>query len=347
MRGKKPIVLDAGGRQYRLMLVVLLVILLCSVMASLTLGRYGMSVGEALKILLSKVVPIENTWDNTQESVVMRLRLPRTLAAALIGAALALSGASYQSMFKNPMVSPDLLGVSSGACIGASLAITLSLSSVTIQVWAFLGGIAAVTLTTAIPKLLGSQSTVMLVLSGVIVGGLMSSIMGIIRYFADPDTALAQMTYWAMGSLADVQMVDLAAIGPFILAAGILLLLMRFRLNVLSLGEQEAKTLGVDIKKSRAVVIVCATILTASSVCIAGTIGWIGLVVPHLGRMMAGPDNRKMLPLAVLLGASFMIWIDLVARTITSAELPISIITGIIGAPFYFYLLFRQRNTLR
>lgn len=339
--------INIGKAKYRTLFWGMIIALIAVFIGSLTIGRYGMSFFDAVKIMLSKIIPIEPTWNSTMENVVFTLRMPRTIGAVLIGGGLALSGAAYQSMFKNPMVSPDLLGVSSGACIGASLAIMFGLGSLTIQIWAFVGGIAAVALTTAIPKLLRSQSTIMLVLAGVIVGGLMSSIMGIIRYLADADTALAQMTYWAMGSLANIQMSDLYTIGPGIIVAGVILLLMKFRLNVLSLGEQEAKSLGVHIGKSRMLVIICATLLTACSVCIAGTIGWVGLVIPHLGRMLVGPDNRKMLPVAVILGAIFMLLIDITARTLTSAELPISIITGIIGAPFYFYLLLKQRKSLR
>lgn len=334
--------------RYGLLCAALAAGLALTVLLSLVIGRYGMSPRMALKILVGQILPVEQDWDSTQQSVVMILRLPRTLGTLLIGSALALSGASYQSMFKNPMVSPDLLGVSSGACIGASLAILLGRSAVTIQIWAFVGGILAVSLTTAIPKVLGSQSTVILVLAGVIVSGLMSSIMGIIRYLADAETALAQMTYWSMGSFADLQSLgDLAVVAPCMIVSGAVLLLCRFRLNILSLGEQEARTLGVDVGRTRMVVILCATLLTACSVCVAGTIGWVGLVIPHLGRMLVGPDNRRLLPVTVLMGAIFMIWIDVTARSLTAAELPISILTGIIGAPFYFYLLVRQRNVLR
>lgn len=327
--------------------VFLIALLIITFISALTLGRYTVYPQDAIKILFSKILPVEQTWTDTMASVIFKLRLPRSIAAVLIGSALALSGASYQSMFKNPMVSPDLLGVSSGAAIGASLAILFHQPSIVIQAGAFAGGIAAVFITALIPRIMRNDSTVMLVLSGVIVGGLMSSIMGMIRFVADPETALVQMTFWAMGSVAKVQMSDIYTTAPGILLPGAILLLMRYRLNVMSLGEQEAKLLGIHVNRTRMGIIACATLLTASAVCMSGTIGWIGLVVPHLGRMICGSDNRKMMPVAVILGAIFMLLIDTLARTLTSAELPISVITGIIGAPFYFYLLLKQRMSIR
>ncbi|MFA7141604.1 MAG: iron ABC transporter permease, partial [Proteiniphilum sp.] len=330
----------------RMIFIGLVVLAVGVFFASLAIGRYNIPFFDSVLILLAQIFPIEPTWTQTMEAVIFNLRLPRTIAAVLIGGGLALSGAAYQSMFKNPLVSPDLLGVSSGACVGASLAILYSMGPVVIQILAFIGGIAAVSITVAVPRLMHNSSTLMLVLSGVIVGGLMSSIMGIIKYVADADTALAEMVYWAMGSLSNVKMVDLYYIAPCILLSGFVLVLFRYRLNVLSLGEDEAKTLGVDVRKVRGIIIVCATLLTASAVCLAGTIGWVGLVIPHLGRMIVGPDNRKLLPVAVVLGAIFMVVIDITARSLTSAELPLSIITGLIGAPFYFYLLIRQRMSI-
>lgn len=347
--------------RFKLIFLLFSALLLCMFFLALTIGRYPVSLAESFKIVytlfvswtdgvpvLSYIFPhIEQTWPDTMQVVIHKLRLPRTIAAVLIGGGLALSGAAYQSMFRNPLISPDLLGVSSGACIGASLAILMGLGAVVIQSWAFMGGLIAVVLTTAIPRIIRNNSIVMLVLAGIIVGGLMSSAMGIIRFLADPETALAEMTYWAMGSLANVKLSLIKTTALPIIIPALVLLKMRYRLNVLSLGENEAKTLGVNIVHIRRLFIVCATLMTASAVCMAGTIGWVGLVIPHLGRMLMGPDNRKMLPVSIVMGAAFMVCIDIIARTLTSAELPISIITGVIGAPFYFYLLFKQRMTMR
>jgi len=338
---------DNDHSKYLLTIFGLTAILLIVVSASLTLGRYNMSVIDAVKIILSSFIPIQVTWDRTMEAVIFQLRFPRIIAASLVGSALALSGASYQSMFKNPMVSPDILGVSSGAALGASLAIFWGMGQSIIQLWAFAGGIVAVSLTAMVPKIMKSNSTIVLVLAGIIVGGLMSSLIGILRYFADPNTALAEMIYWSMGSFAGIKITNLYSLAPGIIVCIVVLLLIRYRLNVMSLGENEAKSLGLNIKQTRGVIVICSTLLTASSVCMAGTIGWVGLVIPHLGRMLVGPDNRRMLPAALVMGAAFMVIIDTIARTLTTAELPISIITGIIGAPFYIYLLFKQRKHIQ
>lgn len=215
-----------------------------------------------------------------------------------------------------------------------------------IQAGALLGGLAAVLLAIAIPKVIKNQSMMTLVLAGVIISGLMNAILGLLKYLADPETQLASITHWQLGSLATAVWRDVFTMGPPILAAIIILLLMRWRINILSLGENEAKSLGMDIRRARGIIIFCATMLTACAVCTSGTIGWIGLVIPHFGRMMVGPDNRKLIPLSAVLGAAFLLLIDTLARVLTSAELPLSILTGLIGAPFYFYLLLKQRMKL-
>lgn len=335
-----------SGLSYRLFLVGLIIFLLFLITAALCVGRYVIDVGVCLKILLSPILRESQNWTVMEENVVMILRLPRILGSVLVGAGLALSGATYQSMFKNPMVSPDILGVSNGASIGACTAILLGLGPFFIESWAFVGGILAVTITTAIPRLLKNDSSMMLVLSGIITGSLMNSILGLIRYLAissGDDTILADMTYWMMGSFAKISMKDLKTAAPIIGCCCLILLLLRFQLNLLSLGEQEARTLGVHVSSLQLIVITCATLITASCVSISGTVGWVGLVVPHLARMIVGVDNKRMLPVAMLLGSIFMLVVDTLCRSISSAELPISIITGIIGAPFYFFLLYKQR----
>lgn len=299
-----------------------------------------------VKILLAEVYPLEQTWSNSAGIAVIAIRLPRTLAAMLIGAALSLSGASYQSMFKNPMVSPDILGVSAGASVGAAAAILVNAELVWIETGAFLGGLAAVSLTMLIPKLVRNNSIVILVLAGIIVGGLATSVMSVIRMLADPTTTLADITYWTMGSLARVKMKELTVIGPLIVTGLVVLLLLRYRLNVLSLGDNEARSLGVNVSRTRFIVVACATLLTASSVCVAGVIGWVGLVIPHISRMIVGIDNKKMLPVSMFLGGSFMMVIDLLARTLAAVDIPISVLTGIIGAPFFFLILLKQKRRI-
>lgn len=332
-------------KYYAVFAGLILVLVLAGILA-LCVGRYWIPFPDVVKVLLSRVFPVSGSWDANTESVVMTLRLPRVAAAVLVGGSLALSGAVYQGVFQNPLVAPDLLGVSSGACIGAALAILFSVGTFGVQVGAFIGGIIAVMITTAIPRVIKNNSNMMLVLAGIIVTGLMNSIMGIIKYIADPETQLAEITYWQMGSIAKVLPNSLLMICPAVIISNVVLMAMRWRINVLSLGETEAKSLGITIKTTRMIVIVCATLLTACSVCICGTIGWVGLVVPHLGRLLVGPDNMKLLPVSFVVGGIFLLVVDTIARTLTSAELPLSILTGLIGAPFYFYLLKKQRMNL-
>lgn len=325
----------------------LFILLLVFMLICLCVGKYAVPPGECLHILAGKLFHLQETWIQMDEKLLMGVRLPRVLATVIVGAALSLSGAVYQGIFKNPLVSPDFLGVSSGACIGAAVAILLSLSSGWIQVLAFFGGIGAVTLTVLIPKAMRSDSNIMLVLAGIIVSGAMSSILGFIKYIADPETQLAAITYWQLGSFAYVDTPALLSILPLSAAAAILLLAMSWWINILSLGEQEARTLGANLGLLRGLCIVCPTILTAGAVCVSGTIGWIGLVIPHFGRMIVGPDNRGLLPAVCLIGGMFLLIVDTVTRLIGPAEMPISILTGIIGAPFYAWLLYRQRTSIR
>ena len=328
-------------------LITLLVVLLVVVFfIALCAGRYSIRVTEVVRILASSVFDVTQTWDDKAYGVIFTLRLPRTIGAVLVGAALSLAGAAYQGVFKNPLVSPDLLGVSSGACVGAAIAILLGMNSLGVQTLAFAVGIGAVTLTMLIPRLFRSSSMMMLVLSGVIVRGMMDSVVGIIKYIADPETQLADITYWTLGSLVKVLSSDLFAIAPVIAAGCLMVLLLSWRINILSLGEQEARALGVHVGFVRGVVILCSTLLTASAVCVCGTIGWVGLVIPHLSRITVGQDNTKSIPVSLLMGAIFMVAIDTLARVLTSLELPLSILTGIIGAPFYFMVLAGQRMSL-
>lgn len=335
---------------YYVYMVVLVCLLALALFVALSTGHLGISIRECLAILFKDIFGLEQTWTDMQANVIHMIRVPRALAAAMVGAGLAVSGASYQSMFKNPMVSPDILGVSSGASIGACLSILLGMGAAITQLWAFVGGLAAVLITTAIPRILRNDSPIMLVLAGIITGGLMSSALGIIRYLAmnsSSDTALEDMTFWTMGSFAKVSMDDLVSIVPVVLIAMATLFLIRYRLNVMALGDREAKTLGVNVGRTQLIIILAATLITASSVSICGTVGWVGLVVPHLCRMMVGPDNKKLIPMAMVVGALFMVVVDTLCRSIAKAEIPISIITGIVGAPFYFYLLFRQRMSMK
>lgn len=333
--------------RYRLFLLGSLALLFVVIIISLSVGQYKIDFATTIKILFEKIFKYDQTWTNIQGAVIWTLRWPRTLAAVLVGSALALAGASYQSLFRNPMVSPDILGVTSGACVGAATAILLGAGGIMLQFGAFVGGIIAVGLTISIPRLMKNDSTIMLVLAGIVVGSLASSVMSVIKFIADPDTKLAEITYWIMGSFSAVNMKSIYYVLPCLIIPMVILLCMRYRLNVLSLGDDEAKSLGINIRRTRGVIVVCSTVLTAASVCVAGSIGWVGLIIPHLSRMIVGADNKKMLPIALLMGATFMLFIDILCRTITTAELKISILTGIIGAPFYIFILYKQRRSLR
>lgn len=336
---------NARWRSHFFIPVCLLALLVC--LGALCIGRYGISLWDAVRILLSRIFPIQQTWTNTMENVVFQLRLPRMLVAVLVGGALSLSGSVYQGIFKNPLVSPDLLGVSSGACVGAALAILMGLGGIGIQFMALGAGLLAVLMTTMLPRLLRNRSTMVLVLSGIIVSGFMSAIMGILKFVADPQTQLAEITYWTMGSIAGATMQDVYTVLPAMAVAAIVLLRMRWRVNLLSLGDGEARTLGVNIRMVRGVMVLCSTVLTACAVCISGTIGWVGLVVPHLSRMLTGPNNTQAMPISFILGAAFMVAVDTVARTLTVAELPLSIVTGFIGAPLYAWMLTKQRMRIK
>lgn len=331
--------MEAGKSNYAVIMLVFSILLLLIVVVSLGMGRLYIAPVDVFKILCSYVVPVEQSWSDQAASVIYTLRLPRVLAAILIGAA-------YQSVFKNPLVAPDMLGVSSGACVGASLCILLGLGSTFVQLGAFGGGMLAVACAVIIPRIIGKNSIVMLVLSGLIVSGLMNALLGIIKYLADSETQLPEITYWQLGSLVSVTWDNIISSGVPILVCLLFMLVIRWRMNILTLSDEEVHMLVRDAGWLRYAIILCATVLTACSVCISGTIGWVGLVIPHFSRMLVGPNNQRLLPLAIVLGAFFLLAVDTISRASMSAEIPLSILTGLIGAPFYFYLLLRQRLAL-
>jgi len=336
-----------SGAGFSVILIVLILLTVAIFFVSICVGKFSVPLGDVARLFLQKAgFSVPMTWDQRAEGVIFTLRLPRTLGALLVGGALSLSGSAYQGVFKNPLVSPDILGVSSGACVGAATAILIGLGAFGVQAFAFVLGVLTVGLTLLIPRLLRNSAMTMLVLAGVIVKGIMDSAMGIIKYLADPETQLASITYWLMGSMTKVTMKDLLSVGPVIIVCAAVIILLRWRINILSLGDNEAKALGVNLKVTRGIIILCSTLLTASSVCICGTIGWVGLVIPHLSRIVAGQDNTRSIPASFFMGAVFMMLIDLLARNITSMELPLSILTGIIGAPFYIIVLSGQRMKL-
>ncbi|MCG8561078.1 MAG: iron ABC transporter permease [Hyphomicrobiales bacterium] len=278
------------------------------------------------------------------DTVLFQVRLPRIAASLLVGAALAGAGAVYQSIFRNPLVSPDILGVSTGAGLGAVLGIFLSLPVGAIQLMAFLGGIGTVALVYTIASIVrGHEPTLVLVLAGVVVGALAGAVISLLKVFADPYDQLPAITFWLLGSLASVRVSEVVTVAPLVLLGLVPLVLLRWRITVLSLGDDEARALGVEAARIRILVVVAATLMTSSVVAITGVIGWVGLVMPHIARMLVGPNFDRLLPAAMLLGAGYVLFTDTLARTIAPIETPLGILTAVVGAPFFLWLLARGR----
>jgi iron complex transport system permease protein len=328
-------------------LLLLIVVPLGLFYISLFIGRYPIAPLTVLKAMGAKFLPIHPILSDTINTVIFQIRLPRTLMAMAVGAGLSISGASFQGMFRNPLVSPDILGVSSAAGFGAALAILLSGNAATIQIFAFLFGIIGVIMTYLLSRVYRSTPILMLVLSGVVVSAFFSALISATKYIADPFEKLPAITFWLMGSLSATSVKDLATALPPIALGIIGLLLVRWRLNVLAMGDEEARALGIKTEVLKSFVIFCATIVTASSVCVSGMIGWVGLVIPHIGRMIVGPDHKVLLPATVAIGASYLLIIDNIARTAISAEIPLGILTAIIGAPFFGYLIRKTKGGWR
>ena len=282
----------------------------------------------------------------TVETIVWQIRLPRVLAAVLVGAALAASGAAYQGMFRNPLVSPDILGVSAGAGLGAALGIFLSLPVVAIQVLAFGGGLLAVLSVYVISAAVRRHDPILvLVLTGIAVGTLLGAAISLVKVLADPYDQLPAITFWLLGSLTSTTRADLTAALPAMLLGLVPLHLLRWRMNLLSLGEDEARALGVSTGWLRSAFIASATLMTSASVAIAGIVGWIGLLIPHVARLLVGPDFARLLPASLMLGAGFLVAVDALARTIAAIEVPLGILTAVIGAPFFLWLLATARRS--
>lgn len=325
-------------------------LLACAALAALTalafsVGRFPVSPGELMTLVWAKLSGSPHALPVNVETVVLQVRGPRVLAALLVGGALAAAGTAFQGMFRNPLVSPDLLGVATGAALGAVLGIFMSRDVWTIQVFAFAGGLAAVGLvywvSSSIPR---HDPLLALVLTGVVIGTLLGSGIALLKYLADPYNQLPAITYWLMGSLASIAPADLGAACAFVLAGLAPMLLLRWRMNLLALPEDEARALGVDTRKLRLVVIAAATLMTAAAVAVSGVIGWIGLLVPHAARMLVGPDFGRLLPLAMLLGAAFLLAVDTLCRTVAAIEIPPGVLTALLGTPFFLWLFAASRR---
>ncbi len=325
-------------------MVLLLIPLIFLFLFSFLIGRYPISPQDVFLVLSSKIFPINVNIPPTLDTVIFQIRFPRIMAAMLVGAALSVAGASFQGLFRNPLVAPDKLGVSAGAGFGASLAILLGTGALIIQGFAFVGGLIAVSLTYIISRTFKGTSMLTLVLCGIAIESFFGALIALSKYVADPFLQLPTIVFWLLGSLAAVTNQQLLFVAPPIIIGMIILLLIRWRINVLSMGEEEAQTLGIDTRRLQIIIIVCCTVLTASSVSICGIIGWVGLVIPHVCRIIVGPDHKVLLPASIIVGAIFLLIIDDISRTLTTVEIPLGILTAIIGAPFFLYLLRKSKE---
>ena len=320
--------------------IIISLLLAVSTMISFCIGRYGISYQELTEALFNHT---ENPFINV---ILFNVRLPRIIMALLAGGVLSMAGTSYQAVFRNPMVSPDILGVSSGAACGASVGILLSLNSFGIQIISFGFGLLAVFITYGISKILkkGNDEILMLILTGMIISALFGSAISLLKYVADQDTKLPAITFWMMGSLTSVTTSDIKSLLPSLMIGIIPLMLISWKLNALSLSEDEAFSLGINPARIRLITILCATLITASIISFTGLIGWIGLIIPHFCRFVIGADTRKLMPFSLLCGAIFLLWVDNISRSITALEIPIGIITSITGAPAFLLFLAKGKR---
>lgn len=320
------------------------VALAAAFLLGICVGRFPLSPREVILSIAQRITG--NDFGMSREAIAIAAdnRLPRVLCGALAGAALAVSGCAFQGMFKNPLVSQGILGVSSGASFGAALSILLFSGRMFTPLFAFAFAILAVWLSFLVAKMSGGATTLMLVLGGTIISSVFSALVSLLKYVADPYNQLASIVFWNMGSLASVESKVLPYASLAMIAGIGIVLFCAWPLNVLSMGDAEAKSMGLPVSAVRILVVSGATLATAGAVSVAGTIGWIGLIIPHMARFLVGSDNRRLIPFSMLLGASFLMLVDLVCRTLTGSEIPLGIVTSLVGAPFFIYLLRRFKG---
>lgn len=313
--------------------------LIAGILVSLSLGRYPISIKELLGILASRVFDIEQFWTDRMATVFLNVRLPRVLVACMVGGCLAVAGASYQGIFRNPMAAPDVLGASTGAVFGAALALILRLGKAQVTLFAFVFSILCVTLVMFTSTKAKGSAILSLVLCGIMISSLFQAATSFLKTVADPTDQLPAITYWLMGSLSGVTMKDVGFMLVPMLIGLVPIFLLRWRINILTMDEDEARTLGINTKADRAIVIICATLVTAASVSVSGMIGWVGLVIPHLCRRLVGSDFRSLIPASGLGGALFLLLVDDISRNAMVTEIPIGVLTAFVGAPFFIWLL--------
>jgi iron complex transport system permease protein len=326
-------------------LIMLGALLLITVLIAAGIGPYPIAPLDVLAAIVRRAFGV--AVPGPADTVLFNIRLPRVLAAMLVGAALAAAGAAYQSLFRNPLVSPDILGVSTGAGLGAVVGILLGLPVAAIQFLGFGGGLATVAIVATLARSLRGGDVLVLVLAGIVVGALAGAAISLVKVLADPYDQLPAITFWLLGSLAGVKAQDIGAVLPVVLLGLAPLMLLRWRIGVLSLGDDEARALGVDVARLRGVVVAAATLITASVVAISGVIGWVGLMVPHMARLLVGPRFDRLLPASILLGAAFMVAVDTLARSAARIEIPLGVLTAVIGGPVFVWLLARRERDRR
>lgn len=329
-------------RRARLLAVAGLFI--AAVLTALCVGRFQIAPGKALAILASRFAPLTPDWTTLDERIVLLVRAPRIVLASLCGAGLALSGAALQGVFRNPLVAPQILGVSPGAAFGGALAILAGATGFALIGAAFAMGAAALALVGMLARVNGRSDTIMVVLTGIVVGAFFTALVSLVQFLADPNSSLPAIVFWLMGSFSAATWARVAVAAPVIAAGMALIWLMRFRINVLSLGEEEARALGLAVERDRWLVFAAVALIEGAAVSVAGVVGWVGLVVPHAARLLVGSDQRLLLPVAGVLGASYLLFVDSLARSATAAEIPLGVITAVVGAPVFAALLRQTRR---
>lgn len=332
--------MSARGKRYPVTIALLLILTLAGAGFALTCGSFPVPLPDAIAALKAWVTGTTPP-DNTIYSIVTNVRLPRIILALLAGAGLAVAGAGFQAIFANPLATPDTLGVATGAAFGAVLGILLGLGPTAVQALSLCAGLAAVALVFIVSRHRGRTSVLMLILSGLVIAALFSALISLVKYVADPQDVLPSITFWMMGSFTGATMAGLAGGAPFIIAGSAILWLLRWKMNVLALPEEEARSLGVPVGMLRAAVIIASTMVTASVVSMCGLIGWVGLLIPHCARLLFGADNDRVIPSSLVIGALFVLAADTVARSSGEMEIPVAILTAIIGAPLFILLLRR------
>lgn len=317
---------------------------LACIFASLCVGRYPVPSTEVIQALWQRLWPGDGTTQDIYKKIIWEIRLPRAILGSMVGACLAVSGTAFQGLFRNPLVSSGILGVSLGAGFGAALAIVLFNTVAMAYPFAFVFGMIAVVCSYLIGRLYHTTPAIMLVLGGVIVSSVFAALLSFVKYVADPYDQLPTIVFWLMGSLASARYRDIMVAGAPMAIGVAGLIAIRWQINVLSMGDREAHALGVNTALSKAIVIFCATLATAAAVCVSGVIGWIGLVIPHIGRMLVGNDNRVLMPVSLSLGACFLVLVDNLGRMITGSEIPLGILTALVGGPFFVYLLKKTKG---